>query len=241
MPAHAREKNLFKSVHNLTFRTHRGGLIENRSIPLRAVVIAGWTGRDPVARERHIAELEALGVPRPATTPIYYRISASRLTTAQDIEVIGNDSSGEVEFILIRGADALWLGVGSDHTDRKVETYNVTVSKQICEKPIAPELWAFDEVRDHWDSLLLRSWILEDGDLRLYQEGSVAGMLPPETIMAGFTSTGALPEGTAMFCGTLPAKGGVRPSNQFSFELADPVSGKRMVHAYSISMLPVVG
>ncbi len=229
------------SAHTLTFRTHRRGLTEEGAIPLRAAVIAGWTGRDPVAREKHIAELEVLGVARPATTPVYYRVSTSRLTTAQDIEVAGNNSSGEVEFVLIRGVDDLWLGVGSDHTDRKVETYNVTLSKQICEKPMAPELWAFDEVHDHWDSLVLRSWILEDGDLRLYQEGSVANMLPPETIVAGFTSNGALPDGTVMFCGTLAAKGGVRPSNRFSFELADPVSGKRITHAYNIATLPIIG
>jgi hypothetical protein len=228
-------------VHNLTFRTHRAGRSENRSIPLRALVIAGWTGRDPVAREKHIAELEALGVPRPATTPIYYHVSASRLTSAQEIEVVGNDSSGEVEFVLIRDAAGLWLGVGSDHTDRKVETYNITVSKQVCEKPIAPELWAFDEMQDHWDSLLLRSWVLQDNDLRLYQEGSVASMLPPEAIIAGFAADGALPEGTAMFCGTLPAIGGVRSSSQFSFELADPVTGKRIAHAYTTSTLPLVG
>ncbi len=42
-------------------------------------VIAGWTGRDPVARDHHIKELEALGIAPPASTPIYYRCSARRL------------------------------------------------------------------------------------------------------------------------------------------------------------------
>ena len=28
---------------------------------------------DPEARYKHIAELEAIGIARPATTPIYYR------------------------------------------------------------------------------------------------------------------------------------------------------------------------
>ncbi len=31
-----------------------------------------------------------------------------------------------------------YLGIGSDHTDRKVETYNITVSKQMCDKPVRP-------------------------------------------------------------------------------------------------------
>jgi len=129
------------SVETLTFRTHGREGVETRPIALRAAVIAGWTGRDPVAREKHIAELMALGVARPATTPIYYRVSASRLTTATQIEAVGENSSGEVEPVLIRDAGKVWIGVGSDHTDRKVETYNVTASKQMCDKPIAPELW----------------------------------------------------------------------------------------------------
>lgn len=69
-------------------------------LPIRQAVIAGWTGRDPVARDRHITELEALGITRPASTPIYYRVAARRLTTADSIEVSGSGSSGEVEFVL---------------------------------------------------------------------------------------------------------------------------------------------
>lgn len=225
----------------LAFQTHRCGASESRSIAIRSAVIAGWTGRDPVAREKHIAELEALGVARPATTPIYYRVSGSRLTTAQEIEVSGEHSSGEVEFVLLRDADGLWVGLGSDHTDRKVETYNITYSKQLCDKPIAPELWAFDEVRDHWDDLILRSWIAEDGELRLYQEGPVKNMLAPEAIIAGFSPDGVLAPGTVMFGGTLAAKGGIRPSKRFSCELHDPVRNRRITHAYDVAMLPVVG
>lgn len=230
-----------KSVQTLTFRTHRDGKIESKPIALRSAVIAGWTGRDPIAREKHIAELEALGVARPKSTPIYYRVSAARLTTSPQIEATGEDSSGEVEPVLVRDADRLWLGVGSDHTDRKVETYCVTFSKQMCDKPIAPELWAFDEVRDHWESLVLRSWVAEGGEQHLYQEGSAATMLPPDAIIAGFALNGSLAEGTAMFCGTLATKGGIRPSKRFSFELFDPVRARRIMHAYDIVVLPVQG
>lgn len=229
------------SVETLTFCRHGRDGVETRPIALRTAVIAGWTGRDPVARERHIVELMALGVARPATTPIYYRVSASRLTTATQIEAVGENSSGEVEVVLIRDAGKVWVGVGSDHTDRKVETYNVTTSKQMCDKPIAPELWPFDDVSDHWDSLMLRSWIEEGGQRRLYQEGAVSAMLGPDTIVAGFEPNGELADGTAMFCGTLAARGGIRPSRRFSFELADPIRNRRIAYAYDIVTLPNVG
>ncbi len=229
------------SVETLTFCRHGRDGVETRPIALRSAVIAGWTGRDPVAREKHIVELMALGVARPATTPIYYRVSASRLTTATQIEAVGENSSGEVEVVLIRDAGKVWVGVGSDHTDRKVETYNVTTSKQMCDKPIAPELWPFDDVSDHWDSLMLRSWIEEGGQRRLYQEGAVSAMLGPDTIVAGFEPNGELADGTAMFCGTLSARGGIRSSRRFSFELADPIRNRRIAYAYDIVTLPNVG
>lgn len=229
------------SVETLIFRTRARKGDETRPIALRTAVVAGWTGRDPVAREKHIAELMALGIARPATTPIYYRVSTSRLTTANQIEAVGENSSGEVEVVLIRDAGKVWVGVGSDHTDRKVETYNVTISKQMCDKPIAPELWPFDEVRDHWDSLILRSWIEEGGERRLYQEGTVAAMLVPDTIVSGFEPNGELADGTAMFCGTLAARGGIRPSSRFSFELTDPVRNRSIAYGYDIVTLPNVG
>ena len=39
--------------------------------------------------------------------------------------------------MLIGWQGRIFVGCGSDHTDRKVEAYSVTVSKQMCDKPIA--------------------------------------------------------------------------------------------------------
>jgi Protein of unknown function (DUF2848) len=227
--------------HQLSFTIRRGGRTTRETVPIRHAVIAGWTGRDQAALEKHIRELEELGVARPATTPIFYRVAASRITTGALIEAAGGDSSGEVEFILVRHGGALYLGIGSDHTDRKVESYNVTASKQMCEKPVAPELWALDDVIAHWDRLLLRSWACADGKRTLYQEGSVAAMRPPQELIALYGGPAGLAEGTLMFCGTLAAKGGIRPAPRFEFEIEDPVRGLRIGHGYDILSLPVLG
>jgi hypothetical protein len=209
---------------------------------IRQLIIAGWTGRDRIAQEKHIAELELLGIQRPAATPVYYRVSSSRLTTSQSIEASGNDSSGEVEFVALMIRGSLWIGVGSDHTDRQVETYNITVSKQMCDKPIAVEIWSFDELKDHWDRLVLRSWLVNDGNRRLYQEGAVSALLHPQDLIARYAHAGgSFDEGSAMFCGTLPAIGGIRPADRFECELEDPVHGLRLAHSYDIHSLPVVG
>jgi Protein of unknown function (DUF2848) len=210
-------------------------------VAITQAVVAGWTGRDPGAVEKHIRELEALGVKRPATTPIFYRVAAARLTTADTIEAVGESSGGEVEFVLLQHAGRLWVGAGSDHTDREVEKYGVTVSKQMCEKPVAPMFWAYDDVAPHWDRLMLRAHVVEGGKRALYQEGSVAAMMDPRTLIARHAGDGGLPEDTLMFCGTLAAHGGVRPTREFAFEIEDPVLGRRIAHAYRVQTLPNLG
>ena len=228
-------------MHDLTFTVVADGAATPLTLSIDQAVIAGWTGRDPVARDKHIAELEAIGIARPATTPIYYRCSARRLTTDDVIEVCGGDSSGEVEFVLIGWQGRILVGLGSDHTDRKVESYSVTVSKQMCDKPMSPVLWDLSDVIGHWDQMVLRSWAWFDGQRTLYQEGTLDAMLPVrELIERGFGKSG-FPDGCAMFGGTFAAKGGIRPSGRFEYELEDTVLQRKLTHAYDVIVLPVRG
>lgn len=226
---------------DLTFTVDARGTTTPLTLPIGKAVIAGWTGRDPVARDKHIAELEAIGIARPASTPIYYRVSARRLTTTDSIEVCGGNSSGEVEFVLIGWQGRILVGLGSDHTDRKVEAYSVTVSKQMCDKVMAPVLWELEDVIGHWDQMILRSWARIDGARVLYQEGTLDGMLPvKDLIERGFGEKG-LPDGCAMFGGTFAAKGGIRPADRFEYELEDPVLKRSIRHGYDVIALPVLG
>src|SRR5690349_4183238 len=100
------------------------------------LIIAGWTGRDEAALKKHIRELEEIGVKPPKTAPIFYRVAASLFTHANEIQVSGPDTSGEVEFVLLQDKE-LRVSVGSDHTDRKAETIGVSLSKQLCAKPVS--------------------------------------------------------------------------------------------------------
>jgi hypothetical protein len=203
------------------------------SIRVSQLVIAGWTGRDEAALRKHIKELEEIGVKPPKTTPIFYRVAASLFTNANEIQVCGPDTSGEVEFVLIKG-DELRVAVGSDHTDRKAETIGVSLSKQLCAKPVSAESWRYEEVKPHWEKLVLRSWA--DGEL--YQEGPVTAMRSPEDLLQRY---GGLKSGWAMFCGTLAAKGGIRSAARFTMELEDPVLKRKLKHEYRIQVLPVEG
>ena len=197
------------------------------------LVIAGWTGRDEAALRKHIKELEEIGVKPPKTTPIFYRVAADLFCHAEQIQVCGPDTRGEVEFVLLRSDDELRVAVGSDHTDRKAETIGVSLSKQLCAKPVSRGHWRYEDVKPHWEKLILRSW----ADGGLYQEGPVTAMRSPEDLMGRYP----LQPGFAMFCGTLAAKGGIRPAARFAMELEDPVLGRRLRHEYRIDVLPVEG
>ena len=74
----------------------------------------------------------------------------------------------------------------------------------------------------------------------LYQEGSLQELLPPAELITGYAGWAGLPVGTVMYCGTLAARGGMRPSSRFEMELEDPVLKRSLTHAYSIEALPVV-
>ncbi len=208
---------------------------------VHSLVVAGWTGRNLPALEAHIKELEALGVKRPKSVPIFYRNAASLLTTGAAIETVGDKSSGEVEFVLFAFDDGMWVGVGSDHTDRKAETINVSLSKQMCAKPVGPNLWRYDEVKPHWDKLTLRSFVSDGGKRRLYQEGPVSNMRAPEELIKLYTGGEKLASGTAMFCGTFAVHGGFSYGGTFEMELDDPVLGRKLTHSYKTVQLPDEG
>ena len=205
---------------------------------VQKLVMASWSGRDAKAIEAHIKELEALGVKRPKSTPFFYHLSASLLTTAPKIQVLGSDTSGEIETLIVSLQDGLWIGLGSDHTDRRVQPINVAVSKQLCSKPVCPRMWQFDDIAKHWDQLVLRSWATAGTKRWLYQEGTLASVLHPEDLVRLYTKGGKLPPATLMFCGTVAVQGSIAPADLFEIELDDPVLGRKLQHSYAIEALP---
>jgi hypothetical protein len=214
-----------------------GGSLQD--IAVDRLVVAGWVGKDREALQKHIDELAELGIEPPSRTPTYMNLSPATLTTEARIEVVGDSSSGEVECVIITGRDGQrFLGVGSDHTDREFEKYGIPASKQMCAKPIANEAWLFSDVMAHLDALILRSWMIKDGQKFLYQEGPLSlnrdlnelvQNIPDDCISTG--------ESYCLFCGTFAAIGGLKYGERFEFELYDPVLDRRINHGYDIEVL----
>ncbi len=224
----------------LRMAKHIGGRQEAADITVADLVIAGWTGRDTAGLQHHIDELAAIGVKPPSSVPLFYRVDRGLITTETAIDVVGAETSGEVETVIF-SSGGLWVGLGSDHTDRAAEAVSVALSKQLCRKVVATQLWPFDEVAPHWDRLILRAHAVTGGKRRLYQEGPTAVIRDPRDLMERYTGRGAsLPEGTVMFCGTQPAIGGIAPADRFEMELEDPVLGRSIRCGYDIRALPLV-
>jgi len=229
------EQHMFLQFHRIA----KSGQ-DRIDIEIDQLVIAGWAGRNEAAIEHHVEELAALGIPRPSTTPLYYRVATQTLTQADRLTVLGPDSSGEVEPVVVSMADGLWIGIGSDHTDRKAEAQGIALSKQLCGKPVGPQLWSYADVEDHWDELRIRSWATIDGERVLYQDSLTSALRTPRDLIKKHGQADALPAGTLMFCGTPGAIGGIRPGTRFEMQIFDPVLNRSLEHAYAIDVLPVV-
>lgn len=216
--------------------------VGGRSVPLapELVVIAGFSGRDEHEVAEHVAELKAAGVPAPAGCPCFWAASPAVVDQSGQVTVLHGQTSGEAEAAIVVDGDRRLVTLASDHTDRRAEAVDFALAKQACVKPLATEAWSFEEVADHWDRLLIRSWIREgeaagrDG-LVLYQDGCLSDILPPSDLLSRLADAG-LPESFILLCGTVPALGGIRGGSEFVAELHDPVLGRTIGLSYRVRL-----
>lgn len=223
----------------LALTVNANGRTEPMTFTADRLICCGWVGRDREGLEAHIDELAQLGIPRPGRVPIYMNFSPYLLTTDRDIAVVSDKSSGEVEYVLFWRDGTMWVTVGSDQTDRDVETKSIPGSKQMYAKYVAASCWPYDEVEDHWDSLILRCWITHKGVRSLYQEAALGSILSPRELIDNLPGPAFGPsEGVAMFSGTIATTSGLVYGDAYEVELADPIRDRRITGAYSVTILP---
>ncbi|RPJ04552.1 MAG: DUF2848 domain-containing protein, partial [Deltaproteobacteria bacterium] len=171
-------------VRTLRFYVERDGKEEEIAFELRRLVNAGYTARNQDGVRKHIEELKREGIPAPDSTPTAYEVISNLVYFDREIEVVGDKTSGEAEFVLLCSGKDVFVGVGSDHTDRELETVSIIKSKQICPNVMSDRVWDLKEVGKNWDEILLRSWVKDDrGEKVLYQDAPLATMLSPQDLM----------------------------------------------------------
>jgi len=222
----------------LRIRVETRNGIEERTFSAKKVLCAGFAGRNQEKVHEHIHELAEMGVPEPPAIPTIYRVGLNMMTDSDRIEVQGENTSGEVEFTALVDKDRVFVTVGSDHTDRDLESYSIEKAKQITLKISPDRYWTLEEVEGHWDSIILRAWINDAGIRTLYQEGSLELLLPLDRLFDIIRERTDEPlEGAVVYSGTIPAIGGIRPSDRFWMQMEDPVLGRSIEHEYSIETI----
>lgn len=224
----------------LELTLERRDRIEPLIFTYQRMVNAGYVGRNQAEVRRHIEELAKKGIPGPKTTPTLYPVIPRALLTDAEIEVYSGETSGEVEYVLlVEDERRIYVGLGSDHTDRHLEEADIPRSKQICPNVLSRKVWPLEEVMDHWDDLVMRSRVVSSGQEVLYQEARLALILRPDELMAFVRSKipGSL-NGTVIYSGTVGMlTDGFVHGERFEAELVDEMLNRRLELAYEVRPL----
>lgn len=196
-------------------------------------IVAGYTGRDMAAVQHHIDELAAIGVAPPPEVPMFYPVPGELFDTSGEHDNSDALTSGEIEPLYIRHKGTYYLGIGSDHTDRDLETQDIGDSKRACPKPVSSQVIRVDDLESlSLDQCVARSWV--DGSL--YQEGALDGIRKPADVVGLLLErTDVEDEDFLCLGGTLPLLGGKFTNGTvWRLELQFP-DGKKLEHTYKMT------
>jgi hypothetical protein len=181
------------------------------------VVLAGYTGRNRTAVQRHIDELAAEGIAPPPHVPMQYTGRPDLIQVGGSLPAGIGWCSGELEYVLLVADGTVYVGVGSDHTDREVERTSVDASKIAFPKIVSGTVWPLTALLPTWDSLVLRSWVTDGQARRVYQEGPVATLMAPPDLLQ-LVAPGGAGEGLVVYSGTVPIVERAPASGRCDFE-----------------------
>jgi hypothetical protein len=205
------------------------------------IINAGYTGRNQAAVQAHIDELRAEGIPAPDKIPTYFAKFVEKMTQSEFFEVLDeNDHSGEAEFVVLIDKNAFYIGVGSDHTDRKLEMIDIPKAKQVYPNTIGKDVWRLKDVADHWDKIVLRSWIKANSVKTLFQEAELNVMLDANDLIKrvkGLLTQPSNINGLVIYSGTVAALFKADYSSYFEVELEDPILGRKISNKYNMTCI----
>jgi hypothetical protein len=198
--------------------------------------------RDEAKMQAHLEECYKLGIKeliceRP---PLVMPISSWAVLTDTHIGVQRPKTSGEVEIVtIVDENDEIFVSVGSDHTDRSLETIDIPWSKQVAPNVVAPQMWRWNDVKDHWDDIHMESWVIDQGETVKYQEAMVNEFWTPAEMVQGLRdSVVRVPGANILFSGTVVSIGEkLRFAESWTIKMTDPVLNRVIEHTYTVDVL----
>ncbi|ADL12009.1 DUF2848 family protein [Acetohalobium arabaticum] len=218
----------------LEFRIN-GNPNEILQFEVEKMINAGYTGRNQEEVQKHVEELKAKGIPAPEEVPTYFPVFNDGIVQDEVLDALDEtDHSGEAEYVLLCTADEIYVAAGSDHTDRKLEEESIPKAKQIYPNTISRDVWKLSEVEDHWDEIMMRSWVEDDGEKILFQEAPLSALLPPNELLERIKEIIEVEsmEGVVIYSGTVGAEVDVDYSPIFEMELEDPKKDRKLESKY---------
>jgi hypothetical protein len=149
-------------------------------------------------------------------------------------------TSGEVEIVtIVDENDEVFVSVGSDHTDRSLETIDIPWSKQVAPNVVAPQMWRWNDVKDHWDDIHMESWVIDQGETVKYQEAMVNEFWTPAEMVQGLRDSVTRVAGAnILFSGTVVSIGEkLRFAESWTIKMTDPVLNRVIEHTYTVDVL----
>lgn len=213
---------------------------ERVSIEFDRVINAGYSGRDQESVQAHIDEMledDAIAE-EPERVPTAYQVAPyTLLADPGEIQVVGEDTSGEAEYALFVTGRETYVAAASDQTDRELEKHGIQLSKQIAPNVVSEQAWRLSDARDHWDEIEIRAWNTIDGERYRYQDTTLASILPPKEVIEEISERypGDL-NGSAILSGTVPTvEGKLTPGDRFEVELNDPIRERSISVGYDVN------
>ena len=150
-------------------------------LEVERLVHCGRTARDQLRLPQHAAlPPSATGDRRPVHGAVAFLVPAVNATHSEKIQAYDIKNNAEVEpVIFFDEQEKMYVTVGSDHADRNLESTAGPKSKLWMPKIMGGEAWLYEEIKEHWDYLILRMSAYMEGIHRLYMDDRISEILPP--------------------------------------------------------------
>lgn len=220
-------------MSRMEFMLHKKDGIHAVAFHFDRLFAIGYAGCDEKKTQVYIRELEEkTGIPAPMQIPAIFQCGNQLLTQERKVYFAGEKTCGEAKYVMITDGTQLYIGIGSDHTDRELEGQSVLKAKQVCAKPVGRFIWSYNELKDHWDEICLTSWQMVNGKKVLYQQGTLADIMRPEALLQELSGKMGDVSHAVIYSGTIPLVDGFQYGTEFICELEDDIMGRKLPLSY---------